>query len=122
MVRKTSSEIRRSDPSTLRLPNCPKNLSTMTRAELLKSYDHFGDYWATWLGRAWMLPEGPSQFSNVQLRKIIHFVSTSWSRVGWKLDCWSDEGGAFYYNWIFDFQDAIHKRAKPRRSAKRSQR
>lgn len=70
----TSSQIRSASPSKLTLPPCPKNLSKMSREALLEQYDHVGDYWATWLGRASMLPETQDRMTDKQLREIIKLM------------------------------------------------
>ena len=81
---KTSSDIRRNDPETLTLPSTPSNLESMSRHELLQIYDRVGDFWATWLGRASMLPETFEDYTNDELKKVIKLATSQWARDNWK--------------------------------------
>lgn len=76
--------VRVTHPSLLRLPHTPNNLASMTRQQLLEQYDIIGDYWATWLQRASMLPETQDDYTDSQLRRVISLASGPYAQNGWQ--------------------------------------
>ena len=91
-------------PSQLTLPGTPPHLAKMSRSQLLEQYDMYGDYWATWLDKAVMLPETQEDYTDSQLRKVIELASGPFAQQGYKLSP-SDDGG--FYDSFFEKWDAI---------------
>ena len=91
--------IRSTKPQYLTLPITPINLDNMSRKELLETYHHIGDYWATWLGKASMLPEIYDRYSDTVLKNIIKLATSQWARDNWKYHdykSYKNEHEAFY--------------------------
>ena len=80
----------------------------MTRVQLLKFYDYVGDYWATWLGRASMLPETYQEYSDAGLRKAIALATGDWARSHWKYHDYAryEEQHKKFYREFFDRWEA----------------
>ena len=116
----TSSQIRSTDlnTSSLKLPWTPNGLAKMSRSQLLKEYDRFGDYWATWLGRASMLSETQDDYTDGQLRNVIELMSGQWAHSGWKYHTnsgYDEEHRKFYEEWLEKDSEALGIRYKKRR-------
>ncbi len=88
----------------------------MSREALLKQYDHVGDYWATWLGHASMLPEIQDRMSDKQLREIIMLMLSPWARQGWLYHKYDDAHTAFYEEWSSRLDAILGRPVKKRRN------
>lgn len=91
----------------------------MSREALLEQYDHVGDYWATWLGRASMLPETQDRMTDKQLREIIKLMLSPWARQGWlyhDYDKYEDAHTAFYEEWSSRLDVILDRPVKKRRN------
>lgn len=105
-------DVRSHTAAQLTLPRTPNNLDEMSRDQLLRVYDRFGDYWAVWLNRAAMLHETQDSFTDRQLRAVIRIASSPWARQHWKYwdyDRYPDEHTEFYEEFFRRWDEALGK-------------
>ena len=112
-------DIRSKSPARLSLPATPKNLAAMSREQLLKTYDHFGDYWAVWLGKANMLPEMSEKYTDYELKGVIALASGTYAHEMWKfhdINKYPDEHAEFYENFFQIWDKLLGRPMKKRRN------
>ena len=112
----SSTKIRSTPPSKLKLPKTPANLNSLSKSKLLRALSLYGDYFASWLERASMLPEVHrySDFSVTTLRQLIRLCSGPFAQKGWPYHDYKQYGKEHdrWYNAFHSKFDAIVSKEK----------